>query len=149
MFLLVFAESIQLFPDGTLFIHIALILLMIWILNRTFFRPINRVLQARENQKGGRGSEAESIRNDVEERRARYNRELLEARTQGYEMIERERAAAIEARQRKIASAKSETAETLASRRNQVEQQVSEARMVLANEAEALAEKITTNILRT
>jgi F-type H+-transporting ATPase subunit b len=149
MFLLVFAESIQLFPDGTLFIHIALILIMIWILNRTFFKPINRVIQSRENQKGGRGGEAESIRGDVEERHARYNRELLEARSQGYEMIERERSTAVEQRQSKIAAAKSETAETLASRKNQVEQQVSEARAILASEAEAMAEKISANILKT
>ena len=39
--------QIQLFPDGTLFIHIALILLMIYILNRTLYRPINRVLDTR------------------------------------------------------------------------------------------------------
>ena len=148
MFLLAFAESIQLFPDGTLFIHIALILIMIWILNRTFFRPINRVIQSREQHKGGRGSEAESIRNDVEERRARYNRELLEARSEGYELIERERTAAVETRQSKIAAAKSETAELLASQKNQVEREAQEARSVLAKEADALAESISTNILK-
>jgi F0F1-type ATP synthase membrane subunit b/b' len=53
MFFLAFAD-IQLVPDGTILIHIALILLMIWLLNRTFFRPINRVIAAREKNKGGR-----------------------------------------------------------------------------------------------
>ena len=148
MVLLAFAESIQLFPDGTLFIHIALILLMIWILNRTFFRPINRVIQSREKHKGGRGSEAEVIRKDVEERRSRYTRELLEARSEGYELIERERTAAVEMRKSKIASAKNETAQLVASEKNQVEQQASEARSVLAKEADALAESISTNILK-
>jgi len=61
MFFLAFAESIQLFPDGTIFLHIALILAMIWLLNRTFFRPINRVIESREKQKGGHGSEADNI----------------------------------------------------------------------------------------
>jgi F0F1-type ATP synthase membrane subunit b/b' len=84
MVLLAFAESIQLFPDGTLFIHIALILIMIWILNRTFFRPINRVIESREKHKGGHGSEAEAILGDVAEKQARYNRELLAARSEGY-----------------------------------------------------------------
>jgi len=81
MFLLAFAESIQLFPDGTLFIHIALILLMIWVLNRTFFRPINRVLESREKHKGSHGSEAEAILSDVNEKQAKYNQELLDARS--------------------------------------------------------------------
>jgi F0F1-type ATP synthase membrane subunit b/b' len=148
MVLLAFAESIQLFPDGTLFIHIALILLMIWILNRTFFRPINRVIESREKHKGGYGSEAEAILNDVNEKQTRYNRELLAARSEGYELIEKERLAAISSRQAKIATAKSETAASLAAEKEQVQNQASEARAVIAREAEAMAEKISTNILK-
>ncbi|HEX6124540.1 MAG TPA: hypothetical protein VFZ23_04135 [Pyrinomonadaceae bacterium] len=148
MLLLAFAESIQLFPDGTLFIHIALILLMIWVLNRTFFRPINRVIQSRERQKGGYGSEAEAILADVNEREAKYNRELLAARSSGYELIEKERSAAIEARQRRIAEVKNATAESLASGRNQISEQAAQARSVIAKEAEVMAEKISSNILK-
>ena len=54
----VFAFVVQLFPDGTIFIHIALTLIMIWVLNRTFFRPINRVLEPREKFKDVEGGEA-------------------------------------------------------------------------------------------
>src|SRR5215212_8254627 len=106
MLLLAFAESIQLFPDGTIFIHIALILVMIWVLNRTLFRPINRIIEAREKHKGSHGSEADAILNDVTEKQAKFNHELLEARSEGYELIERERLAAIESRQKKLAEAK-------------------------------------------
>src|SRR5215218_1017824 len=148
MVLLAFAESIQLFPDGTLFIHIALILIMIWILNRTFFRPVNRVIESREKQKGGHGSEAESILSDVGEKQARYNRELLAARSEGYELIEKERTAAISSRQERIAAAKSETAELLATEKDQVQNQAAEAKAVIARDAEAMAEKISSNILK-
>jgi len=148
MVLLAFAESIQLFPDGTLFIHIALILIMIWILNRTFFRPINRVIEAREKHKGGHGSEAEAILSDVTERQARYNRELLAARSEGYELIEKERAAAISLRQARIAAAKNETAELLDYEKSQVQNQAAEAKSIIAREADAMAEKISSNILK-
>ena len=148
MFLLAFAESIQLFPDGTLFIHIALILLMIWILNRTFFRPINRVIESREKHKGGYGSEAEAILNDVSEKQALYNRELLAARSEGYDLIEKQRSAAISLRQEKIAAAKNETAASLAAEKEQVQNQAAEAKAIIAREAEAMAEKISTNILK-
>jgi len=148
MVLLAFAESIQLFPDGTLFIHIALILIMIWILNRTFFRPINRVIEAREKHKGGHGSEAEAILSDVTERQARYNRELLAARSEGYELIEKERAAAISLRQARIAAAKNETAELLDYEKAQVQNQAAEAKSIIAREADAMAEKISSNILK-
>ena len=148
MVLLAFAESIQLFPDGTIFIHIALILLMIWVLNRTFFKPINRVIQSREKHKGGHGSEAEAILRDVTEKQAKYNQQLLEARSEGYELIEKERQAAVESRAAKIAEAKSATAESLASEKRQVQDLASEARTIIAKEAEEMAEKISSNILK-
>ena len=83
MVLLAFAESapVQLIPDGTLFIHIALILLMIWILNRTFFRPINHIISSREKNKGGRSSEAESLLREVSAKETQYNESLREARS--------------------------------------------------------------------
>ncbi|HKP68380.1 MAG TPA: ATP synthase F0 subunit B [Pyrinomonadaceae bacterium] len=148
MFLLVFADSIQLFPDGTLFIHIALILLMIWVLNRTFFRPISRLIEAREKHKGGHGAEAESIRGDVSEKQARYQQELLAARSEGYELIEKQRTAAVEARTSKLADTKAETAKSLADGKQRVEQETEQARAVIAQEADALAEKISSNILK-
>ena len=43
-----FAEnSIQLVPDGTLILHVLIIVLMVWILNATLYKPINRILEAR------------------------------------------------------------------------------------------------------
>ena len=41
MFVLMFAESggVQIVPDLSIFVHMAMILIMIWILNRTFFKP--------------------------------------------------------------------------------------------------------------
>jgi F-type H+-transporting ATPase subunit b len=148
MFLLAFAESIQLFPDGTLFIHIGLILIMIWVLNRTFFRPINRIIESREKHRGSHGSEAEAILSDVAEKHAKYNQELLAARSEGYELIEKERSAAIEARQRKVAEAKAATAEAAAAERNRIENEAAAARAVIAKEAEVMADKITSNILK-
>ena len=148
MFLLAFAESIQLFPDGTLFIHIALILIMIWILNRTFFRPINRVIESREKQRGSHGSEAEGILSDVTEKQTRYNRELLAARSEGYELIEKERSAAVQTRQQRIAEAKDATAQSLSAGKGQIEQEAAAARSVIAKEAEVMADKISSNILK-
>lgn len=148
MFLLAFAESIQLFPDGTLFFHIALILIMIWVLNRTFFRPINKVIDAREKQKGGAGGEAEKILEDVAEKEGRYNKAVLEARSQGYDLIEKERAEAVALRQSKVAAAKEETANSLAEQKAQLAAQAEAARAAIAGEAEQIADRIAGNILK-
>lgn len=148
MFLLAFAESIQLFPDGTIFIHIALILLMIWILNRTFFKPINKVIASREKHKAGPGGEADSIMRDVLEKEAKLNQAMLGARSEGYNLIEKERAAAVELRSRKLADAKAEVSAKLAAEKQELEQQADAARTALAAEAEVMAEKISTTVLK-
>ena len=147
MFLLAFAE-IQLVPDGTLIIHVALILLMIWILNRTFFRPINRVIEAREKNKGGRSSEAQEILQDIGEKQAKYDAAMLEARSEGYELIEKERTKALKKKEQKIGEVKEAVAIAYSQELAELESQTSEARAAIASEAEKMAEKISANILK-
>lgn len=141
-------QSVELVPNGTLFIHIALILLMIYILNRTFFRPINRILESRERNKGGQSSEAEEILKSVEEKLARYDAKMLEARSEGYDLIEKERLEAITKRQADINAVKAEVAQKNEEERGELERQRMEARAMIAQEAEKMAEKISSNILK-
>ncbi len=146
MFFLAFAD-VQLVPDGTIFIHIALILLMIWLLNRTFFRPINRVIASREKNKGGRFTEAEDILREVEGKNATYKTSILEARSQSYELIEKERTEALARRQTEIGAIKSETEQSVAREKEELGRQMAEAKAAIAREAEQMAERISSNIL--
>jgi F-type H+-transporting ATPase subunit b len=148
MVLLALAESIQLFPDGTLFIHIALILLMIWVLNRTFFKPINRVIASREKFKGGHNVEAEEILGSVAEKQGRYTAEMLEARTKGYQIVEAERSQAIAARSEIVSTAKAETAQTFDAERQALAAQAEAARAAIGRDAEVMADQISANILK-
>jgi F-type H+-transporting ATPase subunit b len=140
--------EIQLFPDGTLFIHIALILLMIYILNRTLYRPINQVLAARVKNKGNYFGEAEDLLKKVEEKESRFSKEMLDARSAGYQLIEKEQKRAAAAREKKLVEAKDEVAERLASGKAEIEQQVSSARAVIESEAEVMADRIASGILK-
>ena len=148
MHLLAFAETIQLFPDGTLFIHVGLILVMIWALNRTLYRPINRVLEAREKNKGGHSSEAVGLLKDVEEKETRYNREMLETRSKGYELIEKEQKAATDARDRQLGDVKAAVAASLDSGKEDLQKQVAEARSAIRTDAEKLSDSIAASILK-
>ncbi len=131
-----------------MFIHIALILLMIWVLNRTFFRPINRILEARERNKGGRSGEAQDILKQVEGKQARYSQAMLQARSEGYGLIEKERNAAVLHRQEKINNVKEEITKKVAQEKEELERQTAEVRTVIAAEAEQMAEKISSNLLK-
>lgn len=147
MFFLLFAD-VQLVPDGTIFIHIALILLMIWTLNRTFFRPINRVIAAREKNKGGRFGEAEEILQSVEAKNSAYNSAMLDARSKSYELIEREKTEALARRQTEIETVKTETEKTVARETAELNRQAAEAKTTIARDAQQMAERISASILR-
>lgn len=149
MFLLALAESgsVQLVPDGTLFIHIALILLMIYILNRTFFKPINRIIESREKNKAG-GSESESLLREVSDKETKYSEAMRDARSQGYELIEKERSEALGEKQERVGAAQTEVQQTLTTEMSAIERQTSEARQAIAAEAEKMAEKISSTILK-
>lgn len=147
MFLLAFIQ-VNLVPDGTIIIHIALILIMIWVLNRTFFRPINRVLEARAQKTGGRSSEAQEILKSISDKQMRYDASLREARGEGYELIERERAAAVAQKQAKVGAVKEEVAQMVARENQELDRQTSEARSTIAADAQRMAERISAAILK-
>lgn len=140
--------QIQLIPDGTLFIHIALILIMIWILNRTFFRPINKVLESREKNSGGRATEAQEILNQVRDKNAAFDSAIREVRTEGYELIEKQRSKAVAKRQKEVEAVKGEVAGLLSTEKESIAQQAAEAQKSITDEAQKLAEKISANILK-
>ena len=148
MHLLLAAESIQLFPDGTIFLHIAILLGMIWLLNRTLYRPINRVLESREKNKGGLGGEAAEILGRVEEKESRYSRELLETRSQAYEMVENEQRQAAAVREEKLAEARAETSQRFEAEKTQLTAQAAAARSEIGANAEKMADHIASSIIK-
>lgn len=149
MVLLAFAENaVQLVPDGTIFIHIGLILAMIWVLNKTFYRPIARVIEGRDSRKGGGRGPAGTILDEVADKESRYSDAIKETRLEGYEVIGKEREKAVSARQQVVADAKLQAGEISARANSDLEKQTEEARAAVAKEAEEFAEKISASILK-
>jgi F-type H+-transporting ATPase subunit b len=146
--MVVFASAIQLIPDGTLFVHIAMILVMIWLLNRTLFRPINKVLQSRAKNTGGRSTEAQDILKQVADKEGSYKATLRDVRTEGYEMMETQRSEAVTERNEKISTVKNEVAAMLDKEKTAVKNQFETAQKDLTKDAQKLAEAISSNILK-
>jgi F-type H+-transporting ATPase subunit b len=148
MTFLAFAEnSIQLVPDGTLFLHILIILLMVFVLNATLFKPINRILEERERRTRGRSGEAHDILQRVEEKMTLYERMLRDARAAGYQLMEQERAAALSERQASLDTVKDEISRSVAEQKEAIHEQVEEARSTLDKEARRIAADIGSQIL--
>ena len=83
--------SIQLVPDGTLLLHLLMVGIMVFILNRTLLKPINQILVEREKQITGRRTEAQMLVAETQEKLQKYNQALREARAEGYRLLEKER----------------------------------------------------------
>src|ERR1051326_1026148 len=94
--------TIQLVPDGTLLIHLLMVVVMVYVVNRTLLGPINQILAEREKQIAGRLQEAETLAAETEQKLKKYNDALHAARIEGYKLLEKERADALKEKDEKV-----------------------------------------------
>lgn len=146
MFLL--EASIQLVPDATLLLHLALILIMVFVLNRTLLKPINQILAEREKQISGRLSEASALKAETEEKLSKYNETLHEARTDGYRLLEKERAEALKQKDEKLRVYRDEMSKNIAQQVEATRKQEEAVRAELETQAASISDLITSRILR-
>lgn len=140
--------SIQLVPDGTLLLHLLMVAVMVFILNRTLLKPINEILAEREKQVAGRLREAEAMAAESDEKVRRYNATLREARAEGYRLLEKERAAALKEKDEKVRQYREESSKAVATQIEQTRQQEQKVRSELESQAVAVGDLISAQILR-
>jgi F-type H+-transporting ATPase subunit b len=139
--------SIQLVPDGTLLLHLLMVGVMVFILNRTLLKPVNQILAERERQVEGSIKEAQLMSVETEEKLKQYNAALREARTEGYRLLEKERAAALKKKDEKIRVYREEMSRTVATQIDQTRQQEQKVREELESRAAAIGDLISSQIL--
>ena len=140
--------SIQLVPDATLLLHLALILIMVFVLNRTLLKPINQILAEREKQISGQLSEASAFKAETEEKQKKYKETLREARTDGYRLLEKERAEALKQKDEKIRVYRNEMSKDVAQQVDATRKQGEAVRAELEAQATSISDLITSRILR-
>ncbi|HSV33309.1 MAG TPA: hypothetical protein VLH87_04230 [Pyrinomonadaceae bacterium] len=140
-------NSIQLVPDGTLILHVLIILVMVYVLNATLLKPVNRILEVRDKRTKGRLSEAQQILSDVSEKLREYERTLRQARGQAYAFAEKERAGAMQERQVKLNEMRERLAESIKREKEGIKRQSEEARATLEVESRRLAREIGSRVL--
>jgi F-type H+-transporting ATPase subunit b len=140
-------SSIQLVPDATLLLHFLFIGFMVVVLSRTLLKPINVILREREEDIRGRKDLAQATAAAREEMLKRYETELRKARSEGYRLLEQERARAIKEKQEKLQSMKEEMASWVSSEMATTRQQEERIRRELEAQASSMAELISYQIL--
>jgi F-type H+-transporting ATPase subunit b len=147
MTILAFAESIQLVPDGTIVVHIAIIITMVFVLNKLLFKPINTILENRDSRTRGRSREAHETIRRVEEGLANYENSLRRARAEGYRLLEQRQAEAFGERQEKLSLVRKEVEQQIEEEKGVIRAQADAARGTLEGEARRIASGISSQIL--
>ena len=141
-------NSIQLVPDGTLVLHVIIILVMVYVLNATLYKPINQILASREKRTKGRLTEAQEILQSVTDKTSDYERSLRQARAEAYAFAEAQRAEALKERQQKLNETRTQLHQSVTTEKEDIAQQAAEARASLEVESRRLAAEIGSRVLQ-
>ena len=141
-------DSIQLVPDGTLLLHLVLVVVMVFVLNRTLLKPINDILSEREKQITGRLKEAEVMAAESEEKLKKYNDTLREARAAGYRLLEKERAEGLKEKEQQLRQHRDELSKKVSSQVDQIRKQEQAVKGELEAQAATIGNLISSQILR-
>lgn len=140
--------SIQLVPDGTLLIHLLMVVVMVIILNRTLLKPINQILAERERQVEGRLQEAQMMAAETDEKLQKYNDALHEARVDGYRLLEKERSEGLKQKDEALRLHREEMSREVTEQKENTRRQEESVKKELEAQAGAISSLISTQILR-
>src|ERR1700752_47697 len=140
--------SIQLVPDGTLLLHLLMVGVMVFVLNRTLLKPVNQILAEREKQIAGRLKEAEAMSAETQEKLKRYNDALREARAEGYRLLEKERAQGLKEREEQLRQYREAMSKEVAAELETTRKQEQAVKRELEAQAATISSLISSQILR-
>lgn len=140
--------TIQLVPDGTLLLHLLMVVIMVFIVNRTLLGPINRILAEREKQVEGRLKEAQALAADTEQKLKTYNNALHAARVDGYKLLEKERADGLKEKDEKVRLQREHTSREVAMQLENIKLQEQSVKRELETQAASISSLISAQVLR-
>lgn len=140
--------TIQLVPDGTLLLHLSMVVVMVFILNRTLLKPINRILAERERQIEGRLKEAQALAAETEQKLKKYNEALHAARVDGYKLLEKERADGLKEKDEKVRLQREQAKREVAAQIDNIKRQEQSVRQELETQAASISSLISAQVLR-
>ncbi len=133
--------------DYSIFIQIALFLLIWFFLARFVFTPFQRLLGEREQRTDGMKAEAETLLKEAEQLRMEYEGRITTAKEEGNSIKEAIRHEALQAREKLLTLAQEDAARLLQTARQQIQEEMQKDRELAVQEAEVIAQHMTEKIL--
>ena len=146
--MLLLETSIQLVPDGTLLLHLLMVGIMVFVLNRTLLKPINRILAERDKQVAGRLQEAQMMATETQEKLKQYNDALHAARVDGYKLLEKERGDALRQKDEQVRLQREQVSKQVAAQKENTRRQEQAVKGELEAQAASISSLISSQILR-
>lgn len=144
--LIFLSENILAIDGSFLFVFVSIILL-IFILNATLFKPINKILEERDGLSGGTSHEAKRLLKEYEQKVNRYENGIRGARNEAYQMAENVRKDVLARRQEAVTAAKAEVTAQIESVKKEIGANAAAAQASLEKDARSMAASITSNLL--
>jgi F-type H+-transporting ATPase subunit b len=133
--------------DASIIPAIAIFLLLVFILNRLLFRPLQKVQAERESRTSGLMSEAKAKMDHHLGLLNKYQATIKNARMEGYRRQEQLRSEAMQKRAEVLAQAKKASEQMMQDSRASILSQVESEKQQLDREAQELARGIASAIL--
>jgi F0F1-type ATP synthase membrane subunit b/b' len=117
------------------------------VLNRTLLKPINQILAEREKQIANRRSEAQALAAETDEKVRKYNNTLREARSEGYRLLEKERAESLKAKEERLKQSREQVSKEVAVQVEATRYQEQSVKRELEGQAAEMGNLISSQIL--
>ncbi len=134
-------------PDLSVLVVIAAVLILAAVLDRGLFKPLTRVMRARQDAVKSAIQLAEAAAAKAQAASAELDAKVTAARAETYRQLDDRRRAAQEYRNELVGRTRQEVEATLADAKVQLAAQTAEARAKLDSDAEALGAEIVQKVL--
>jgi F-type H+-transporting ATPase subunit b len=138
----------EIFPNWTTIPIVFFLIVLTFILNRLFFKPLGKILAERDKKITGAKREAEEIRKISQEKATAFDQRLRDARRESDLEIAKVKADALGEKNSVVASQKKSTEQMISDARTDIRKKTEEALKVLEGQTEMIAEHIASHILK-
>ena len=135
--------------DGSVVVQMALFFLLMLILQRLLFKPVRASIRLRDERTVGARKEADEVRGEAEEKMARYDSALREAKKDAAAARRELREEGTARRNEALDAARADCEELLAESRTDLEKATATARQEVQASADALSREIVARLLGT
>ena len=138
----------EIFPNWTTIPIVFFLIILTFILNRLFFRPLGKILAERDRKITGAKKEAEEIRRISQEKATAFEQRLRDARREADLGIAKVKADAVGEKNNLVSSQKKSAEQMISDARADIRNKTEEALKILERQTETIAEHIASHILK-